>query len=195
MQFFRILYSVVLLAWLFCLYEAHAFRLPFPWWKLGVIAEVLSIVFFAGAVFSHDTADTDDVSILATAAILNLREASDAFRNEKHVRGLITMVWVLLSVVCCAPLVIYFCSFELAKFFSWLAIIGVWIALYAVGATIWWMARREERHAKNPLQGLVEAPRFSALKGTPRLSIFGIRLLSRRTAPAMAGLGRGEVSD
>lgn len=80
------------------------------------------------------------------------------FRNLSDGWELATIIWLTVlsfGFMACTPLTIYFCSLELAKLYRWPVIAALWIALYALGITVWRMGRRKERLAQNPLQGLI----------------------------------------
>jgi len=167
-----ILVSTLILAWTFCLYEAHAFWPPLVAWKLAVWLVVL-VTFLGAHMYVRGGRPDRFIKMIATAY---LSEMPNAFRTVSSSSGgdllahFAYYLFLALGFVGCAPLLIYICSLELAKLYRWPAIVGLWIALYTLGVTVWRMGRRKERLEQNPLRGLIK-PR-SIMQDTPvKLSI------------------------
>ncbi len=161
MLFLKLLCSGVLLAWIYCLYATHVLQPPlFAWWKLLVVLAAIPIFSFATTYFFHSGGDP--VLGVPALAVFGLPVWQRAVHHRQWLKN--RMQWVGFvavgsPLVLCAPLVIYFCSLELHKFLAWPLIAALWVVLYAVGGVVWWLGRRKERMAKNPLQGLIPPPK------------------------------------
>ncbi len=154
MLFLTILVCAALLVWVFCLYKAQVFWPPFAWWK-AVVWVVAFVVALGARMFLRSGHHEIFVKMIATAY---LSEIPNVFRNLSDGWESATIIWLTVlsfGFMACTPLTIYFCSLELAKLYRWPVIAALWIALYALGITVWRMGRRKERLAQNPLQGLI----------------------------------------
>jgi hypothetical protein len=168
MLFLKILLSTVLVAWVFSLYKTNVFSPPFGWWKavVALIAGVNLVV--AGINFRSSRNAWDyEVATLGTLGIYPFRLRHDLFPRQP----LWTLLVVAVVMGSCLPLVIYFCSLQLAKFLGWPVIVGLWVVLYAMAATVRLMGRLKEFLARNPLQGLIEPPaELAPARKPPRLA-------------------------
>jgi len=155
----KIITTALFLWWIFSLYKAHVFW-PLSWWKVAVIwsgaVPALSVYLFW---FTHDIG-TPGLIVPACWPIIPevYRDAYQDARAKKDWTGPILTLVFSPSFLCYPILLIYFCSHSISRLLPMPLIVTLWIVLATAYGGLYFLVLREERRAKNPLQGLLQLP-------------------------------------
>ena len=175
-RFAQLLLAIMSIFLVFCLYQEQMLWLPVTWWKTCV-AVVLVIDFFVlGASIANRSVNL--TAMLGSATLAEIRSLRQNFFDDDDFWGHVLIGSIVVCIAAYLPSVLYFCSLELHKHFSWPVIGGFWICIYALGGGVWWLGRRKERFAKNPLQGLVQTPAYVKTE-IASFDVFGLKWVFR----------------
>jgi hypothetical protein len=129
---------------------------PVSWSNALLFAAAIAIALSIGTALRRLKTFNDAEMLLLSAffgPFVAFFGATAEFRRKALSLKGITIIVILFAWL---PSIVYPATIVALKYFSWRRVVVIWVLLLVGTLTLWFISRRRDRNARNPLQGIIQ---------------------------------------